>query len=78
MPPPPPDRSSKLSQLVALPQPVLHSILAAVLDEVVGENDRLPTKGVVTRFHAKVPSKLAVVDYLSRLVAGMVAERRGT
>ena len=55
-----------LADLLALPQPVLHSILAAVLETAVGENDQLPTKGVITRFHAKVSSKLAVVDYLNR------------
>jgi len=66
MPPSPAAPPAALSQLLLLPQPVLHAVLAAVLDRAVGANDRLPTKGVITRFHAKVPSKLAVVDYLTR------------
>lgn len=64
--PPSSPTSIPMSSLLALPQPVLHSILAAVLETAVSENDKLPTKGVITRFHAKVPSKLAVVDYLNR------------
>lgn len=60
------DRDSLLSKLLALPQPTFHSIIAAVLTRAIDANDALPTKGVITRFHAKVPCKLGIVDYLTR------------
>lgn len=59
-------RDVRLRKLLSLPQAVLDSVLAEVLERAVHGNDKLQTKGTITRFHAKTPSKLPIADYLHR------------
>ncbi|GAA5856204.1 hypothetical protein JCM8547_000818 [Rhodosporidiobolus lusitaniae] len=57
-----------LTRLVELPMDVLEQLFAACLAECVHKNNRLPTKGVVTRFHSKQPPPLEIRQYLARLI----------
>ncbi|GAA5972672.1 hypothetical protein JCM11641_002967 [Rhodosporidiobolus odoratus] len=56
-----------LNRLASLPIDVLNSLFALALTAAVHSNDRLATKGVVTRFHSKQPPPLEIGQYLARL-----------
>ncbi|KAK4050469.1 hypothetical protein OIV83_003539 [Microbotryomycetes sp. JL201] len=58
-----------LDRFVKLPNDVVHATFAALLDECRFANDRLPTKGPITRWHAKVPSPIESATYLHRQAA---------
>lgn len=55
-----------LARLCSLPPEQLNSVFALVLVRAVAVNDKLPSKGPLTRWHAKVPSDIPVGQYLSR------------
>ncbi|KAI5478244.1 mitochondrial inner membrane metallopeptidase Oma1 [Pseudohyphozyma bogoriensis] len=55
------------ARMLSLPQPILHAVIAHVLTGAVRENDKLPTRGTVTRFHAKEVPPLEIGAYLTRL-----------
>jgi hypothetical protein len=57
-----------IHRTLELPVPVLHSIIAHVLDTCVAANDLLPTKGIITRFHAKERPPFELQAYLTRCV----------
>ncbi|KAM0793674.1 hypothetical protein ACM66B_001103 [Microbotryomycetes sp. NB124-2] len=56
-----------LDRFVKLPNDVVHVVFASLLDECRLANDRLPTKGPITRWHAKVPSPIESATYIHRL-----------
>ncbi|ORY90061.1 cyclin-domain-containing protein [Leucosporidium creatinivorum] len=56
-----------LERVVALPAETLNSVVALLLETAVSANDKLSTKGVITRWHAKVPPPIPAGQYLSRL-----------
>ncbi|BGP12475.1 hypothetical protein JCM10213v2_000392 [Rhodosporidiobolus nylandii] len=55
------------NRLAALPIDVLDSLFAECLSRTVEHNDRLPSRGQITRFHSKQPPPLAIGQYLPRL-----------
>ncbi|KAL8281195.1 hypothetical protein RQP46_006553 [Phenoliferia psychrophenolica] len=56
------------TRLLALPVPLLNQLVASLLDVCVRANDdSLPTKGTITRFHAREKPPLEIGAYLSRL-----------
>ncbi|KAK4057732.1 hypothetical protein OIO90_001380 [Microbotryomycetes sp. JL221] len=56
-----------LDKFVKLPADVVTFTYAHLLRECVASNDSLPTKGEITRWHAKVPSPIDPGTYLHRL-----------
>lgn len=57
---------SALERVVALPAETLNSVLAILLERAVSANDELPTKGPITRWHAKIPPPIPAGQYLTR------------
>lgn len=55
-----------LNRVIALPAETLNSIVAILLERAVSLNDELPTKGPITRWHAKVPPPIPAGQYLTR------------
>ncbi|GAA5901541.1 hypothetical protein JCM8208_001535 [Rhodotorula glutinis] len=55
------------NRLSGLPIEALTRVFAAVLVDRVHHNDRLATKGAITRFHSKQPPPLEISAYLDRL-----------
>ncbi|GAA6035950.1 hypothetical protein JCM8097_005181 [Rhodosporidiobolus ruineniae] len=60
-------RTLALCRLAALPIDVLDQLFAACLAAAVARNDRLPSRGQITRFHSKQPPPLEITAYLARL-----------
>ncbi|KAM0753180.1 hypothetical protein T439DRAFT_323814 [Meredithblackwellia eburnea MCA 4105] len=57
-----------MSRLLALPAPLLTTLVASLVDAAVDANDLLSTKGTITRFHAKERPPLKIDAYLDRLI----------
>ncbi|GAA5837444.1 hypothetical protein JCM9279_005691 [Rhodotorula babjevae] len=55
------------NRLSGLPIEALTRVFASVLVDRVHHNDRLATKGAITRFHSKQPPPLEICAYLDRL-----------
>ncbi|KPV78214.1 uncharacterized protein RHOBADRAFT_40756 [Rhodotorula graminis WP1] len=55
------------NRLADLPIEALTRVFAAVLVDRVHDNDRLATKGAITRFHSKQPPPLEISAYVDRL-----------
>ncbi|GAA6046511.1 hypothetical protein JCM3770_006185 [Rhodotorula araucariae] len=55
------------NRLAALPIETLNRAFAHLLVGVVARNDRLPSKGAITRFHSKQPPPLEIRAYLERV-----------
>ncbi|BGP36437.1 hypothetical protein JCM10450v2_000337 [Rhodotorula kratochvilovae] len=55
------------NRLAALPVETLNRVFAHLLVGVVARNDRLASKGAITRFHSKQPPPLEIGAYLERL-----------
>ena len=55
------------NRLAGLPIEALTRVFASVLVDRVQHNDRLATKGAITRFHSKQPPPLEISAYLDRL-----------
>ncbi|GAA6020224.1 hypothetical protein JCM10207_004378 [Rhodosporidiobolus poonsookiae] len=61
------DEMPATNRLAQLPIDVLDSLFAHCLAHTVSLNDRLPSRGSITRFHSKQPPPLEISAYLSRL-----------
>lgn len=69
---PPPISTPQCTRLLALPPPILTTLIAHLLSTCARANDLLPTRGPITRFHAKVKPPLRIADYLSRCAAPLL------
>lgn len=55
------------TRLLALPVPLLNELVAALITTCVRANDEtVPSKGTITRFHAKERPPLEIGAYVSR------------
>ncbi|GAA5997297.1 uncharacterized protein JCM10292_000159 [Rhodotorula paludigena] len=55
------------NRLASLPVESLNEVFAHLLSLAVASNDKLPTKGAITRYHSKQPPPLEIGAYLARL-----------
>ncbi|GJN92188.1 hypothetical protein Rhopal_005218-T1 [Rhodotorula paludigena] len=55
------------NRLASLPVESLNEVFAHLLSSAVASNDKLPTKGAITRYHSKQPPPLEIGAYLARL-----------
>jgi hypothetical protein len=53
---------------------VLTSLVAAMFDRLILHNDRVPV-GEPTRFHARSPCGISILDYLQRITKYLIVER---